>query len=171
MGASATDARDYDGNTKAMQLAKRGDNIPEKLYHNPILTNNYGETVAMLTKGKVGKEWYHDPTLRNNYEETVAMLAKGNVGPEWHHDPTLKDWNGRTVAMWARGTAGPEWHHDCLRNNKEMDVFKKMLQNLKKRMDKQSRCFLLLLMLLFLWIGITIQRPGTAGDEQSQCLL
>ena len=38
------------------------------------------------------KEWLHDPILKNDFEDTVAMIlsCEGVIPPkEWYHDPIL----------------------------------------------------------------------------------
>ena len=48
-------------------------------------------------------EWYHDPVITDENGKTVAMyLGKQGIIPDivWQHDPLLKDKYGRTVAIY-----------------------------------------------------------------------
>ena len=55
-------------------LAEQG--ILPKVQCNPLDTDEFGNTIAMLL-AKAGKDpplnWYHTPSLQNSYGKTVAM--------------------------------------------------------------------------------------------------
>ena len=46
------------------------------------------------------KEWRHDPNITNNIGNTVAIILAKNmiIPPErWEHDPNIKNKNNKTV--------------------------------------------------------------------------
>lgn len=68
-----------------MILAMLNKEIPDEWYHDPILQNINGDTVAILM-AKNGiippQQWYHDPLIHNKkYETTAICLADNNIFP------------------------------------------------------------------------------------------
>ena len=54
--------------------------IPKYWYHDPLLVDGDGHTLAMLyakcdALHGLDKYWYHDPLLKNKSGNTVAMLS------------------------------------------------------------------------------------------------
>ena len=81
-----------------MRLAECGIDIPKYWEHDPLLTDEDGNTVAMCyaINGNIPNDrWNHDKYLRNNSKETVKTLLKYNdinIPEYWNYDDTLDEY-------------------------------------------------------------------------------
>lgn len=63
--------------TRAMELASRGEYIPKVYRHDPTKCDYLGNTVAMIyamNGYEIPSHWEHGPEIMNRNGDTVAML-------------------------------------------------------------------------------------------------